>query len=63
MGTIGVAMNRLRYQLLAGPGLAKQQDGRVPRSDFFHQLQHISKRGTRPNDLIKVPLIANLINL
>ena len=53
-------MNRSRHQLFARPCLAKQQHGRIPGSDLFHQFQRVSQRRTVSDNLGKIRFAANL---
>ena len=54
-------MNRAGDQLLAGAGLALNQDRRIGRRDDLDLLQHLPERRALADDLLEVVLGADLV--
>ena len=54
-------MDRLGDELLAGPRLAADEDGRVGARDLHHLFAHLPHRAARPEDVREVVALAQLV--
>ena len=56
-----VVVDRLRDELLAGPRLAADEDGRVGAGDLHHLFAHLPHRAARAEDVREVVALAQLV--